>query len=509
MIFIIASTKKAMPPNSILFIIDNWDDYSYKTSFYGYYYNSNKEEYELGSIKIAKENMSHGRVIDFALPQSFKSLPNEFYSLWQSADSYQTIRDIEKNTGESIFKALNDIAFDLKSFKKHKTESVCQHSLLRSVSDFTCKKQFHRIAIGYEKKIDYRFDYVISNNNSTDNTTLSFNVTPDIMPPSNVHVLIGRNGTGKTNLIRNMITSIYDNNKLDKGFQYPESTEDDIELGHFESILCVAFSPFDDFSSLDKFSEKKEPNYSYIGLKKKYSQPKSERSEDEISLLNYIKEQFMSSFKSCCGNKTKTNDLIEMMELLSSDPLFSTYDLKDMIFEQCNDNQSNIDNVFMSLSSGHKVVLSIITCCVDKLAEKTILFMDEPENHLHPPLISALIRGISILLYKRNGVGIISTHSPVILQEVPKNCVWIINRNGDYTSAKRPSLETFGTNVGTLINEIFGYEVQNSGFHLLLKNIVKESDSYEDVNEKFQYMLGDEAKSIVRMMFDEKERGVL
>lgn len=47
--------------------------------------------------------------------------------------------------------------------------------------------------------------------------------------------------------------------------------------------------------------------------------------------------------------------------------------------------------------------------------------MDEPEEHLHPPLVAAFIRALSNLLTYRNGVGIVATHSPVIVQEVPKN----------------------------------------------------------------------------------------
>lgn len=59
---------------------------------------------------------------------------------------------------------------------------------------------------------------------------------------------------------------------------------------------------------------------------------------------------------------------------------------------------------------------------------KTLVLIDEPESHLHPPLLSAFIRALSDLLLDRNGLSIIATHSPVVLQEVPKRCVWKINR---------------------------------------------------------------------------------
>lgn len=48
------------------------------------------------------------------------------------------------------------------------------------------------------------------------------------------------------------------------------------------------------------------------------------------------------------------------------------------------------------------------------------MLIDEPEGHLHPPLLSAFVRALSELLVNRNGVAIIATHSPVVLQEVPR-----------------------------------------------------------------------------------------
>ena len=105
---------------------------------------------------------------------------------------------------------------------------------------------------------------------------------------------------------------------------------------------------------------------------------------------------------------------------------------------------------------------------------------------------------------KRNGVAIISTHSPIVLQEIPKSCVWILNRNGNTISAKRPEIETFGTNIGVLTNEIFGYEVKRTGFNTLLQNAVDKYNNYESVLQAFDYQLGDEAKSIVRIMLNQK-----
>jgi len=76
------------------------------------------------------------------------------------------------------------------------------------------------------------------------------------------------------------------------------------------------------------------------------------------------------------------------------------------------------------MSTGHAIVLLTTTRLVATVEEKTLVVMDEPESHLHPPLIAAFLRAVSNLIVDRNGVVIIATHSPVVLQEVPKTCVW-------------------------------------------------------------------------------------
>ena len=129
--------------------------------------------------------------------------------------------------------------------------------------------------------------------------------------------------------------------------------------------------------------------------------------------------------------------------------------------------------LFESLSSGHKIVLLAMTHLADSVAERTLVLIDEPETHLHPPLLSAFIRALSDLLIDRNGVAIIATHSPVVLQETPRTCVWKLRRSGSLQTADQPEIETFGENVGILTREAFGLEVTRSGFHREIEKAVR------------------------------------
>lgn len=497
--------------NVIMLRKDNWDDYGFKTTFDAIYIDQSGYTCELGSIKIARQGVKRGIAVADLLPQSFDRLPEEYYSLWQSADAYELVKQLADDTNTNIFDDLNDIAYNLDLLKRFQNDTILQDSLLRSLSKSVCQKQFHRITKGEAKLTPYSFSYKFSNN--VDFVKLDFDVVPDSFPPTNIHALIGGNGVGKTRLIKDMIDSIFNEHKEKKRgiFEY-KSLDDKNMSERFSNVISVGFSPFDDYSDVEKYCTNKT-FFTFIGTKKKYNVVGSKDENHSINLLEDIERQFIQSFQVCLTNRTKRNDLNEILKLLENDPVFFQYHLSNLIVS--NDlivdysDMTPYAKIFRKMSSGHKVVLSIIVRCIDKLVEKTILFLDEPENHLHPPLLSSLIRSISKMLIKRNGVAIISTHSPIVLQEIPKSCVWLLYRNGKFLDCERPRYETFGENIGTLTNEIFRYEINKSGFHAMLRQSVKELLSYEDVLEKFDNQLGDEAKTLTRILFAQKERGEL
>jgi hypothetical protein len=144
-------------------------------------------------------------------------------------------------------------------------------------------------------------------------------------------------------------------------------------------------------------------------------------------------------------------------------------------------------------------VLLTISRLIELVEEKSLVLIDEPEGHLHPPLLSAFIRALSDLLIDRNGVTIIATHSPVVLQEVPKRCVWILNRSGASARADRPEAETFGENVGVLTREIFGLQVVRTGFHRMIAEAAV-GRSYDEVLEFFAGNLGAEGRGLARVL---------
>ena len=93
----------------------------------------------------------------------------------------------------------------------------------------------------------------------------------------------------------------------------------------------------------------------------------------------------------------------------------------------------------------------------------------------------------------------------MIVQEVPKKCVWILRRIGGNIIFERPEIETFGENLGELTGEIFGYEVMNSGFHKMVIDVAEKNDTYADAISDFKNELGNEAKAILKAYMYGKE----
>ena len=494
---VLDSLPTNLTENTAYLINDNWDDWFEFATLYTLYYNDvNNNQIYIGNIKIGQTNMEEGQR-RANLSENFTSLSEAYFSLGQSVSYYENLNSLEDEIGNEILLVLRDVSYNIELFERIKNLKVTRISLLREVTENEVKWQFHRIAHGGVTLTPYNFTFIAPKSKNTDlNMNLEFNVTPNSIPSTNVHVLIGRNGVGKTHLLNNMLNALF-------------STENTVKHGIFNSdeetlfsnVISVSFSAFDTSEVKKEQKDKRQGlTYSYIGLKReeKDTSPKSP---------TILKNEFIKSLDNCkLGNrKQRWKDAVNILE---SDPMFQESDILKLIdISDSKEFKKESSDIFHKLSSGHKIVLLTITRLVETVEEKTFVMLDEPESHLHPPLLSAFTRALSQLLMLRNGVAIIATHSPVILQEVPKKCVWILNRTGIVAKAERPSRETFGENVGILTHEVFGLEVTNAGFYNLIQKVIENKDNYEEVKLYFDNQLGSEAKAIARGLMYLKNNG--
>ncbi|WP_152033974.1 AAA family ATPase [Paracidovorax avenae] len=260
----------------------------------------------------------------------------------------------------------------------------------------------------------------------------------------------------------------------------------------FSGLVHVAFSAFDSFA-FPKVECQDGIKGTFVGL-----------SDLEIDftashahrIKNALGEKFAESME-LCRTGLRAERWSRAVETLCSDPMFRDANIIELLAAGEDWRQQAL-TVFRRLSSGHAIVLLTTTRLVELVDERTLVVLDEPEGHLHPPLLSAFIRAISDLLVRRNGVAIIATHSPVILQEVPAACVSVLSRTGRRSEIDRPRVETFGETVGRLTNDVFGLEVTSSGFHSLVSEQAKSGKTFEEVLSYFGGQLGTEAIVLAR-----------
>ncbi|EPC7661062.1 AAA family ATPase [Vibrio cholerae] len=479
---------------------DSWDDwFTYTTTFMLSVIDENGEVHNIGSLKVGEKDLTSGRA---AIPEEFDVLPDNFFTLGQDESYYEAIELLPLQNKNALKKALRDIAIDLDLYEKFKHEKVTITSLMRFVSESTIKERFNKISNGTATLTKFSFSYHSPVDVKTNlNYSLQFDVNPQSLPPSNIHVLIGRNGVGKTTCVTNIIKSLMSSENELGSLVFNDDTSD----RSFAGLVNVSFSAFDSETVLNP-PLKSNINYHYVGLSKEV---KNEAGNDERLTKSQaeICDEFERSLSNCINSPREVRWL-EAVKRLESDPIFQESNIGE-ITKSKQDVIPKAMNIFRKFSSGHKIILLTITKLVEYVDERTLIFLDEPEGHLHPPLLSAFIRALTELLITRNGVAIIATHSPVVLQEVPSCCVSIINRAGRVTDVRRPDIETFGENVGTLTREIFGLEVIQSGFHGLLEKQVQNSSSYEEALACFNGQLGAEAKLLLKSMMRKKERDEL
>jgi ABC-type cobalamin/Fe3+-siderophores transport system ATPase subunit len=509
MIFTVLPARSPTPDNvqnKAFLLADKWNDWGeYQTQYDLIVVDGEGQKHSIGSVKIGQFGMKEGQMRP-DIPESFESLDDAFFSIGQDDSYYIGLNALGDFLRDQILNGLRDLALNPAMLDKALTEKVMEKSLLRDVDLQTIRGRFRRLARGDARLTSYKFSYEAPTNTGHRGRplVLSFEVLPESEPPTNIHVLIGRNGVGKTHYLTTMTRALLTSGLLKEEVGRFDADVLNEDLGLFANLVSVAFSVFDPFVSLPlPKPDVVGMRYSYIGLKQ------SNKQGDEWSLtpkdITRLTKEFVDSIRAC-RKGSKVIRWRRALEMLEADPIFKETDVKALADGDDDKNlQETGESLFQRLSSGHKIVLLTITRLVEDTVERTLVLIDEPESHLHPPLLSAFIRALSDLLIQQNGVAIIATHSPVVLQEVPKSCVWKLRRSGAISKAERPESETFGENVGILTREVFGLEVTQSGFHRMLQEAVDEGADYEKVVQRFGGQLGAEARAIVRALIASKE----
>ncbi|MDT2659250.1 AAA family ATPase [Enterococcus hulanensis] len=524
--FYLSDAKVTEDTQFPLFVLskDFWNDSGYVTGFTLKYFDNfekyeNGRYYHIGLLKIGKKGMMHDDSKAYLKDEVHTSMPKEFFdelnedyfSLGQDLSYYTNIvRQFDEEKREKIFTALKDVAFNESAFDIASGERVFKSSLLRNLSKFTVENEYRNLIYGNEvKPSNYELELVIER--EVNETPFKIAVVPNSLPQTSLHALIGRNGVGKSFFFKSLVANLSNNTEIDDEmaldfFSNIKGIED------ISSILAIDFSIFD--STMPKKSINADPlnnklRYTFVGFpfKNQYSQVDYEEIRKRYEDLKIFKktksieDELIIEFRDLSLMILKReNQLVllnKVLKIVESDPMFKDNKVDEWFLNSSEDLEKKRLKDFYRLSSGHKICLLMLLEMVLNIEINSLVLIDEPELHLHPPLLSSLIKAVNYLLVTKNAIGLVATHSPVVTQEISSNCVWIMEREMREIKIKRPKMKTFGANINDITREVFSLEVKRSGYEALIEKVMRESISINEVFEKFDNQLSDNAKLLV------------
>ena len=453
------------------------------------------------AIEYSKKSDLHGQTLDFTPPNS------EYHSfLYSSFLRTTTLKEIKE-----VFHPLT--VFGYSNSTVH--YSGDGKNIIQAVDD-------------RETSINYSFK-----EDGIDKGALNFKKNRKSKLPMNVYAVVGGNGSGKSYKINQIISEHMAGDKK------------------FSQILHFSLSPFDNIINFDKDGSRKEISdkgkdsdgeiiYEKVGFVSVKYPPILEvlKKAEALALTDVKKYLYQKSSKYLVAENTLKegfegkisikesfsyyiqNLLIDL--IASEDKLkmwgdclnFFTFEswVDDIInaFQDRNISKNDIEKID-TLSSGQATILLYITKLISSINQGSLVIFDEPETFMHPPMVKAFIRAVSELVDNNKAFCLMATHSPVIIQEIPHCNVYKLDSNHELTNIY---YKTYGQNLDTLYKNIYGVELQQTGYNSFFNDRKEEiigegQNDLEDINllssEDCQY-LGDEAFLKYLVVKDEIEK---
>lgn len=462
------------PPNAqypcITLGTDNWNDYGYVTTFYVKYYDEEGLVLDLDTVKILTAGNYRTQ-----LPQTFTNLDDSFCSLGQTLDYYEKISQLQNS--EEILESLNDVVIkeDIRDF--FSGLEGFKSSLLRNSE---ARLAINQAQIYFEPESNIpeipirKFTFKTRLPLAESDHIIDFDFESNEFLPFRINALIGKNGAGKTEVLSRIANSL-------SGIAYSDSEFTNGGKPLVNRIITISYSPFDDFK---RVISRKGISYNYCGLKD---------AKGNID-LKLSQNQLIKAYKDILDQNEKNKVDIWREILLKA--------VNEETLERFEDFLNNPDK--SKLSSGQNMILSILTQVVSFIRPKSFILFDEPELNLHPNAITGLIGAIYHLLERFDSYCIISTHSSVVLQEIPSKYVRVFRRIGNRTNIKKLSIECFAENLTVITNEVFGVDEDKSRYKEIFENIAKNK-SYYDALELFDDKLSLNARIFLKSLYEEEE----
>ena len=430
-----------------------WDDYGYKTRYLLFYYPKEDQCHKIGRVKIMKRDE---RVTYGSLPSGVFFFGKDYCSLGQTLDYYESIKDLLGGNYKNFLYAMRDAAVFSKICDEFNESSCFKNSLLRSPeAEDALQFVVYKLA-GYSAKEASSFTFKAKMPYAQgDYLSIKFDMgkIQDNKNLNRVIALIGNNGVGKTTVLSQLAEAIV------KG-------KDDLFEPHspiFKKVISASYSIFDKFFNIEGSSF----NYTYCGIQTKTGRL---MSPEEIATRRSESIKLVNSH----DRKWKLHKYIEML---------LPFELTDNLFDKYGKfDEKKCLAIHDKLSSGQSMLMNLIIEIVANIRQNTLILLDEPEVHLHPKGITTIITILNLICKEFSSCCVLATHSSVIVQELLSRNVIVMDRQEDGTPIVRPMrVESFGENLTTITEDVFGRSQVSPYYKKVVKDLVKENDSIENV----------------------------
>lgn len=458
---------------------NTWNDYGFRTLFNATLHNTGTGPRELGEVKIIRRGQSADDATHTLIPSSFTQLSADFTSLGQSLSFYETLAQIGGQIAKDYLQGMNDAAVKTEVRDSFDNEEAFRVSLLRTSDALEALENAAALFGKAEPdKVDaFEIEAVLGQ--AEVEHRVSFDFTPFRGLPHRISVLVGLNGVGKTALMARLallITRFETDKKERKRTAAGETFEDQgkiVPRPSLYTVIAVSFSAFDDFE-IPKTKEGDRYRYVYCGLRKitggiRSIDEISERVRQLVSMMDARQKKYLSSISGHIIPSLAASDFIE--------------------------NPLEEKNFYSSLSAGQRIALNIICELIVNIEKRSLILLDEPENHLHPQLLSTVLAIINDLLKASDSFAIVATHSPIVLQQVPSRAVSVIRRVMGRPVVSRPKIECFGENLTEIVRSVFEAVESDRSYEQVIDELLTAHDSdVEAVEALFDDKIGMNAR---------------
>ncbi|WMX58623.1 AAA family ATPase [Peribacillus sp. R9-11] len=456
----------------VILTTDNWNDYGFKTLFHMKYFDENGKQHEIGDIKILHQSDYDSRSL---LPTTtFEKLSKEFCSLGQDLDFYEMVMKLGKDRGIEILKSLNDVVISSETYEKFKDLEGFNSSLIRYSEAEKALKEAHKL---FEEKVveenNYKFKFSYKLKAAEEPHIISFDFSKDNALPNRINAIIGKNGTGKTQILAKI-------GAVASGYEKGKGRNFIPERPSFSKIIAISYSVFDEFDRPK--GDGQTFSYKYCGIRDK---------ENRVISNGEIRRNIVDNLKVIKNNKKLEIWHSAMKEILES--------------QHSKALDALINDELVTLSSGQSLIILTLTELIATIEQESLLLFDEPENHLHPNALSNLVRVLNNLLEQFNSYAIISTHSPIVVQEIPSKYINVIERYGSVPFVRPMHIESFGENLSNITNEVFDVGSTESNYKMILQKLSAEM-SYDEILELFDLELSYNAVIYLNKLFRDKDK---